>query len=157
MCRGKEQGPRLRSVFLDSIHLTMSTLFIPTHFWRRLYPSSLCTTKMFSLLTKNFKKLMMKLSLIKIQFNCKSFTFGICERRPSKRWAVTFGFALNASNTVRILTLVCSEQPLWFPADKSALPDWKKWLTVPPILLLSNTFTILKKQTYINCTSQQNY
>lgn len=45
---GKEHAPLLTSGLRDKIHRTISTLLIPTHFWRRLYPSSLWTSKMFS-------------------------------------------------------------------------------------------------------------
>lgn len=49
MCKGNEQAPLFKSVLRDNIHLTISTLLIPTHFCNKLYPSSLCTTKIFSL------------------------------------------------------------------------------------------------------------
>ena len=48
ICSGKEHAPLLTSGLRERIHRTISTLLIPTHFWSRLYPSSLWTNRMFS-------------------------------------------------------------------------------------------------------------
>jgi hypothetical protein len=48
ICSGKEHAPLLTSGLRERIHLTISTLLIPTHLWSRLYPSSLWTNRMFS-------------------------------------------------------------------------------------------------------------
>jgi hypothetical protein len=45
--------------------------------------------------------------------------------------------------------LVFSDTPLWLPVERSALPDWKKWLRAPPmtksgtsaVAMLLNTFS----------------
>ena len=108
MCSGREQHPRLISIFRDIHHLTISRLFIPTHFCRRLYPSSLWINKIFSLR-------------------------GIWLRRPSSLWTVTRGFALRAWNTFRMCFLVWSETPLLWPEDRRARPSWKKLESAPPM------------------------
>ena len=67
-------------------------------------------------------------------------TFGICESSPSSLWTVTLGLARRASNMMRTLLRVCSDTPRWLPAERSALPDWKKLLSAPPMLAEWFTF-----------------
>ena len=110
MWRGKEQAPRLMSIFLVRHHLIISRLFNPTTRCRRLYPSSLWICKMFSPL-------------------------GITLKRPSSRGTVTFGFAHSASNTILIFLLVCSDTALLWLEERRAWPDWKKFDRAPPMLI----------------------
>jgi hypothetical protein len=67
-------------------------------------------------------------------------TFGICDSNPSSLWTVTLGLARRASNMMRTLLRVCSDTPRWLPAERSALPDWTKLLSAPPMLTEWFTF-----------------